>query len=242
MLISAILILPQCAAAVQMTSPASNVATMAPEETTVNLFLGAKRRSNYSFEASVIAVGEMATAFEVVCKSGLLNLPGFPTTTCDTNDPVSAARGRQGTKDGLLTRMEPKQPWTVTNGRSTMAGILSTSIASVEAVLDEKCNIMQRSSANCNYTYVGVSNGSTTSTAYTTIITGSLYYEYPVIITAGAEKLSADVETRVSGSLVPVASTSTSGVAETSRVLRISMIKVAAISMAVMTFMGGLGP
>lgn len=72
-----------------MTSTASSVADIAPGETTVNLFLGAKRQSNYSFEASVVAVGETATTFEVVCKSGLLNLPGFPTTTCDSNDPVS---------------------------------------------------------------------------------------------------------------------------------------------------------
>lgn len=72
-----------------MTSTANIAVHAAPGPTTVNLFLGAKRQSNYSFEASVVAVGETATTFEVVCKSGLLNLPGFPITTCDANDPVS---------------------------------------------------------------------------------------------------------------------------------------------------------
>lgn len=87
-----------------------------------------------------------------------------------------------------------------------MLGTLSTEISSVTAVLDEECVISGRSAAYCNYTYVGTSSGSTTSTSYTTIITGSLYYEYPVSVTAGAEKLSAAVQTSVSGGAVPSAS------------------------------------
>lgn len=90
-----------------------------------------------------------------------------------------------------------------------MFGTLSTAIASVTAILDEECVISGRSAAYCNYTYVGTSSGSTTSTSYTTIITGSLYYEYPVSVTAGAEKLSAAVQTSVSGGAVPSASSPT---------------------------------
>lgn len=87
-----------------------------------------------------------------------------------------------------------------------MAGTLSTAIASVTAVLDEECIITGRSAAYCNYTYIGDSSGSTTSTSYTTIINGSLYYEYPVTITAGAEKLSLVVETSSPGGATPSAS------------------------------------
>lgn len=77
-----------CAASVHATSSQNNTVTTAPAVTVVDLFLGAKRPGNYFFVASVISVGETATTFEVVCSSGLLNLPGFPTTTCNTNDPV----------------------------------------------------------------------------------------------------------------------------------------------------------
>jgi hypothetical protein len=56
--------------------------------TVVNLFLGAKRDSDYSFAASVIAADAVATTYQIHCESGLLNMPGFPTTTCDQNDPV----------------------------------------------------------------------------------------------------------------------------------------------------------
>lgn len=72
-----------------------------------------------------------------------------------------------------------------------MVGILSTAIASVTAVLDETCVIEDRTAAYCNYTFSGESAGTTTSTAYTTIITGELFTAYPVVITAGAEKLPA---------------------------------------------------
>ncbi|EAQ85380.1 hypothetical protein CHGG_09394 [Chaetomium globosum CBS 148.51] len=139
------------------------------EPTTVGVFLGAKREGEYSFDASVIAADAVATTYQIRCQSGHLNMPGFPTTTCDQNDP----------------------PWTVTEGPSTMVGILSTAIASVTAVLDETCVIEDRTAAYCNYTFSGESAGTTTSTAYTTIITGELFTAYPVVITAGAEKLPA---------------------------------------------------
>lgn len=70
-----------------------------------------------------------------------------------------------------------------------MVGILSTAIASVTAVLDETCVIEDRTAAYCNYTFSGESAGTTTYTAYTTIITGELFTAYPVVVTAGAEKL-----------------------------------------------------
>jgi hypothetical protein len=60
-----------------------------PTETTVNVFLGAKRENPYSFNASIIAADHVATTYEVRCVSGTLNMPGFPTTTCDRSDPVS---------------------------------------------------------------------------------------------------------------------------------------------------------
>ncbi|KAG4219132.1 hypothetical protein PC116_g32388 [Phytophthora cactorum] len=68
----------------------SQIATITPmpTQTTVNLFLGSKRESNYSFAASVVAADDTATTYEIKCKSGALNLPGFPTTTCDLKDPV----------------------------------------------------------------------------------------------------------------------------------------------------------
>lgn len=78
-----------CAASVKAISSQNNTVTTAPAATVADLFLGARRPSDYSFVASVIAVDEKATTFEVVCSSGLLNLPGFPTTTCNANDPVS---------------------------------------------------------------------------------------------------------------------------------------------------------
>lgn len=56
--------------------------------TTVAVFLGAKREGEYSFDASVIAADAVATTYEIRCQSGHLNMPGFPTTTCDQNDPV----------------------------------------------------------------------------------------------------------------------------------------------------------
>lgn len=61
----------------------------APASTTVDMFLGAKRHGNYSFVGSVISVIDTTTVYEVICESGALNLPGFPTTTCDpAKDPV----------------------------------------------------------------------------------------------------------------------------------------------------------
>jgi hypothetical protein len=64
------------------------VVTPEAAPTVVNLFLGAKRESNYSFAASVIAADAVATTYQIHCESGALNMPGFPTTTCDQNDPV----------------------------------------------------------------------------------------------------------------------------------------------------------
>lgn len=122
-----------------------------------------------------------------------------------------------------------------------MVGTLSTAIAGVTAVLDEKCILTGRSAAYCNYTYSGDLSGSTTSTSYTTIITGSLYYEYPVIVTAGAEKLSSAVETSVSGGMAPVVSSLTSGTSFRGRSLE-SNVRVFAIAMAVVTYFQGLVP
>ncbi|KAK3291246.1 uncharacterized protein B0H64DRAFT_450874 [Chaetomium fimeti] len=147
--------------------PVAVAAEAAAAPTTVAVFLGAKRDGEYSFDASVIAADAVATTYEIRCQSGHLNMPGFPTTTCDQNDP----------------------PWTVTEGPSTMVGILSTAIESVTAVLDETCVIEGRTAAYCNYTFSGNSAGQTTSTAYTTIITGALFTAYPVVVTAGGEKL-----------------------------------------------------
>lgn len=62
--------------------------TPAPTQTIIDLFLGAKRSGNYSFEGSVYGADATATTYEIKCKSGALNLPGFPTTTCDLTDPV----------------------------------------------------------------------------------------------------------------------------------------------------------
>lgn len=61
------------------------------EPTTVGVFLGAKREGEYSFDASVIAADAVATTYQIRCQSGHLNMPGFPTTTCDQNDPVSCS-------------------------------------------------------------------------------------------------------------------------------------------------------
>ncbi|KAK6954427.1 hypothetical protein Daesc_004394 [Daldinia eschscholtzii] len=156
----------------------SQIATITPmpTQTTVNLFLGSKRESNYSFAASVVAADDTATTYEIKCKSGALNLPGFPTTTCDLKDPSY-------------------QPWTVIQGPSTMIGVLSTAIQNVTAVLDERCAIEARTAAYCNYTFLGNSAGTTTSTAYPTVITGESYVEYPIAITAGADKLRASNST-----------------------------------------------
>ncbi|KAK3942828.1 Ent-kaurene oxidase [Diplogelasinospora grovesii] len=154
-------------------SAQSTTVTQAPVQTVVNLFLGAKRESNYSFAGSVVAADATATTYEVRCKYGALNLPGFPTTTCDMKDP----------------------PWTVTEGPSTMIGVLTTAIETVSAVLAETCSVEGRTAAYCNYTFVGDHGGSTTSTAYTTVITGDKWVEYPVTITAGAELLAAAAAT-----------------------------------------------
>lgn len=67
----------------------TSTVTPTPVQTVVDLFLGAKRQGNYSFAASVISADNIATTYEIMCKSGDLNIPGFPTTTCDLNDPVS---------------------------------------------------------------------------------------------------------------------------------------------------------
>lgn len=72
-----------------------------------------------------------------------------------------------------------------------MVASLLTSIGSVTALLDETCVLEDRTAAYCNYTFIGNSGTQSTSTSYTTVITGDLYYEYPIAITAGAEKLAA---------------------------------------------------
>ncbi|KAF7905070.1 uncharacterized protein EAF01_005591 [Botrytis porri] len=142
--------------------------TPAPTETVVDLFLGAKRSGNYSFEGSIITGDATATTYEIRCKSGALNLPGFPTTTCDPKDP----------------------PWTVTNGPSLMIGQLSTAIDTVTAFLGETCRLEHQTAAYCNYTFIESLSSTTTSTSYTTVITGANYIEYPVAITAGIENLA----------------------------------------------------
>lgn len=81
------------------------------------------------------------------------------------------------------------QPWTVTDGPSTMVGVLSTAIQNVTAVLGETCVVEGHTAAFCNYTFAGNTGGQTTYTSYTTIITGDKYIEYPVTVTAGVEKL-----------------------------------------------------
>ncbi|KAM0817455.1 putative Ig-like domain-containing protein [Seiridium cardinale] len=143
------------------------IGTPIPTQTVVDLFLGAKRPGNYSFDGSIITADETATTYEIRCKSGALNLPGFPTTTCDLKDP----------------------PWTVTNGPSTMIGVLSTGIETVTALLAETCTVKDRSAAYCNYTFIESKDGSSTTTSYATTITGDSYIEYPIAITAGFENL-----------------------------------------------------
>lgn len=167
--------------------------TPTPVQTIVDLFLGAKRHGNYSFAADVVGVDSTATTYEITCNSGALNLPGFPTTTCDSKDPVSDYVICCEILPGFcsLTNHVFNQPWTVTDGPSTMIGILSTAIANVTAVLDETCAVDGRTAAYCNYTFVGDSGGRTTSTSYATTITGDNYAEYAVMVTAGVEKLSA---------------------------------------------------
>ncbi|KAK4203212.1 hypothetical protein QBC40DRAFT_251438 [Triangularia verruculosa] len=119
-------------------------------QTVVDVFLGAKRDSHYEFQGSVIAADADATTYLVRCQFGLLNMPGFPTTSCNTADP----------------------PWTVTEGPSTMVGVLYTAIETVTAVLDETCSIKDRTAA----------------------ILGELFYPYPITITAGAEKLHVPIK------------------------------------------------
>ncbi|ETS76591.1 hypothetical protein PFICI_11978 [Pestalotiopsis fici W106-1] len=166
---------------VGMACAQSAAVTPARTQTVVDLFLGAKRPGNYSFDGRVITADSTATTYEIVCKSGALNLPGFPTTTCDLRDP----------------------PWTVTNGPSLMIGVLSTAIANVTALLQETCTVEDRTAAYCNYTFAESIGGTSTSTSYTTVITGDNYYEYPVAITAGTENLPLATTTSESASPTP---------------------------------------
>lgn len=69
-----------------------------------------------------------------------------------------------------------------------------------------------------------------------------LYYEYPVTVMAGAEKLSAAVETSVSGGTVPVSSTPISGVTSVRKGSLQSKIRVFAIAMAIVTYFQGSMP
>jgi len=141
--------------------------TSAPTATIVDLFLGSKRSANFSFDGSIITSDTTATTYEVQCKSGALNLPGFPTTTCDLKDP----------------------PWTVINGPSIMIGVLSTAIDTVTALLAETCRLVDQTAAYCNYTFIESLGSATTSTSYQTTITGDQYVKYPVTITAGLNAL-----------------------------------------------------
>lgn len=151
---------------------------------TVNVFLGAKRPGNYLFLGKVIGADDTATTYQVHCLSGALNLLGFPTTSCNTNDAVRYVFHVAFDFSRHKTYLLCLQPWTVTHGPSAMVGILSTAIGSVTALLDERCSLQSRTVAHCNYTFVGSSNGrQTMSTAYPTLIAGDKYYEYPITMT-----------------------------------------------------------
>lgn len=73
-----------------------------PTQTVVDLFLGAKRKSNYTFVGSVLEADDAATTYHITCKSGDLNLPGFPTTTCDLKDPVTSPNPLLSTIDDII--------------------------------------------------------------------------------------------------------------------------------------------
>ncbi|KAK9772828.1 putative Ig-like domain-containing protein [Seiridium cardinale] len=167
------------------------IGTPIPTQTVVDLFLGAKRPGNYSFDGRIITADETATTYEIRCKSGALNLPGFPTTTCDLKDPVTRPFSRKELGENNFANYSLRlfQPWTVTNGPSTMIGVLSTGIETVTALLAETCTVKDRSAAYCNYTFIESKDGSSTTTSYATTITGDSYIEYPIAITAGFENL-----------------------------------------------------
>lgn len=74
-----------------------------PTQTVVDLFLGAKRKSNYTFVGNVLEANDAATTYHITCKSGDLNLPGFPTTTCDLKDPVTSPNLPSTIDDVYLT-------------------------------------------------------------------------------------------------------------------------------------------
>ena len=84
-----------------------------------------------------------------------------------------------------------------------MIGVLSTAIGTVTAFLAETCRIEKQTAAYCNYTFIRDIGDSSTTTSYATTITGDNYVSYPVVITAGVEKLMAPTQ-------VPTPSNSTS--------------------------------
>jgi len=86
---SLIPILLTTAAAVVSAQDAPAPVPVPEAQTTIGVFLGAKRDGDYEFGASIISADEDATTYLIRCESGDLNLPGFPTTTCDENDPAS---------------------------------------------------------------------------------------------------------------------------------------------------------
>ena len=75
-----------------------------------------------------------------------------------------------------------------------MVGVLSTAIGTVTAFLAETCRIEKQTAAYCNYTFIRDIGHSSTTTSYATTITGDSYVSYPVVITAGVEKLIAPTQ------------------------------------------------
>ncbi|KAJ8121461.1 hypothetical protein ONZ43_g2092 [Nemania bipapillata] len=65
--------------------------------------------------------------------------------------------------------------------------------------------IEARTAAYCNYTFIESLGGTSTTTSYTTVITGDSYTEYPIGITAGLQNLpTATNATQVSTPTSPV--------------------------------------
>jgi hypothetical protein len=90
-----------------------------------------------------------------------------------------------------------------------MIGVLSTSIETVTAMLAESCRVEARTAAYCNYTFIENVGGSSTTTSYTTVITGDSFTEYPIAITAGLQNLPT-AATSATQSSAPTSPTPTS--------------------------------
>lgn len=71
-----------------------------------------------------------------------------------------------------------------------MVAILTTSIETVTATLDERCVLEDRTAAYCNHTFRGQVSGSALRTTYTTVITKDMYTEYPVTMTGFASNFT----------------------------------------------------